>query len=168
MHNKGQEFVACRIDHYQTPTQVHVSIFAKQTDKNASTIRIERESVRQAFSGWLHCLTSVLQVHVDLVMPNARRFQHTLDLYGPVDPTTSTHTFLGTKVGRSLVKGSQLIMAQVELILAKADTRSWTFLEKTTHSSADGYNLTFGVGGRTGTVGGKQLVLSEDNKLRSS
>jgi hypothetical protein len=58
-------------------------------------------------------------------------------------------------------------MVQVELVLAKADTRSWTFLEKTTHSNAAGYNLTFGVGGRTGTVGGKEPILSEDNKLRS-
>lgn len=57
-------------------------------------------------------------------------------------------------------------MVQVELALTKADMRSWVVLEKTTHSTA-GYNLTFGVGGRTGTVGGKEPVLSEDNKLKS-
>ena len=63
-------------------------------------------------------------------------------------------------------KISQLTKRQVELVLAKADMRSWPFLEKTTHPTA-GFNLTFGVGGRTGTVGGKDLILSEDNKLRS-
>ncbi|KAF8495395.1 HSP20-like chaperone [Gautieria morchelliformis] len=130
----AEEFVSCRIDHYQTPTQVHVSIFAKQTDKDASKIRLETE-----------------KIHLDLVMPASKRFQRTLDLSGPINPTASTFMFLGTKV---------------ELVLAKADTRSWAFLEKTTHPTS-GYNLTFGVGGRTGSVGGKEPILSEDNKLRS-
>ncbi len=35
----------CRIDHYQTPTLVHVSVFAKQVDKEKSTIQIEESQV---------------------------------------------------------------------------------------------------------------------------
>jgi hypothetical protein len=84
---------------------VHVSIYAKQTDKSASTIRLDSDKVRRVLADWLRCLTSGMQVYVDLLMPAARRFQHTLDLYGPIDPTASKHTFLGTKVGRLLAKG---------------------------------------------------------------
>jgi len=55
----------------------------------------------------------------------------------------------------------------VELTLSKADTRSWLLLEKTDQPTG-GYSLTFGVGGRTGTIGGKELILSEENKLKTS
>lgn len=47
----------------------------------------------------------------------------------------------------------------------KQDVRSWTLLEKTDADLA-GITLTFGVGGRTGTVGGKEPVLDEDNKAK--
>lgn len=53
---------------------------------------------------------------------------------------------------------------QVELHLKKADTRSWTVLEKTSQNLG-GISLTFGVGGRTGTIGAKELVLDESNQL---
>ena len=44
-----------RIDHYQTPSTVHVSVFAKQVDKEKSTVRIEESQVchtvlRRSFS----------------------------------------------------------------------------------------------------------------------
>ncbi|KAF8516925.1 chord-domain-containing protein [Hysterangium stoloniferum] len=133
--SSAEELVTCRIDHYQTPSQVHVSVFAKQTDKAASVIQLEDS-----------------KVHLDLVMPASKRFKRTLDLYGPITPDASKYTFFGTKV---------------EIILEKADTRSWLLLEKTDHSTT-GYGLTFGVGGRTGTVGGKELILSEENKPRTS
>jgi hypothetical protein len=42
------------------------------------------------------------------------------------------------------------------------DTRSWVVLEKT-NQNLGGLNFTFGVGGRTGTIGGKNLVLDETN-----
>jgi hypothetical protein len=47
---------------------------------------------------------------------------------------------------------------QVELNLKKSDGRSWTLLEKTTRDLG-GFQLTFGVGGRTGTIGGKEIIV---------
>lgn len=35
----------CRIDHYQTPNTVHVTVFAKQTDKERSIVKIEETEV---------------------------------------------------------------------------------------------------------------------------
>lgn len=40
-----EEFTDCRIDHYQTPANVNVSIFAKQVDKGRSTVVFESEKV---------------------------------------------------------------------------------------------------------------------------
>lgn len=56
-------------------------------------------------------------------------------------------------------------IVEVELHLKKQDTRSWILLEKTTKDIGN-ISLTFGVGGRTGTVGAKGLVLDEANKSR--
>lgn len=53
---------------------------------------------------------------------------------------------------------------QVELILKKQDTRSWAVLEKSDRSVP--LNLTFGVGGRTGTIGAKELILDGQNASR--
>lgn len=39
------EMVECRTDHYQTPTQVIVSVFGKGADKEASSVVFEEESV---------------------------------------------------------------------------------------------------------------------------
>lgn len=78
-----EDLVDCRIDHYQTPSQVHVSVFAKQTDKVASKVELGED-----------------KVSLDLLMPGRKRFKRTIDLYGPIDPTTSKYTLLGTKVGR--------------------------------------------------------------------
>ena len=54
-------------------------------------------------------------------------------------------------------------IVEVELYLKKQDTRSWIMLEKTTKDIGN-ISLTFGVGGRTGTVGAKDPVLDEANK----
>ena len=35
----------CRIDHYQTPTEIHVSVFAKQADKERSAVKIASNEV---------------------------------------------------------------------------------------------------------------------------
>jgi len=56
---------------------------------------------------------------------------------------------------------------QVELHLQKLDGRSWTLLEKTDHDLGN-LSLTFGVGGRTGTIGAKEVVLDEQNSTRGS
>lgn len=55
------------------------------------------------------------------------------------------------------------INSQVEVILKKKDTRSWTLLEKTTRDLGN-ISLTFGVGGRTGTIGAKQAIVDESNR----
>lgn len=59
-----------------------------------------------------------------------------------------------------------MFLFKVELNLLKQDGRSWTVLEKTTQDLG-GISLTFGVGGRTGTIGGKELVLDETNRVRA-
>lgn len=88
-----------------------------------------------------------MQIHLDLYLPAFKRFRRTIELFGPIDPAASSYKFYGTKV---------------ELILKKQDNRSWTLLEKTDRDLGP-ISLTFGVGGRTGTIGGKQLVLDESN-----
>ena len=40
-----EETVKCRIDHYQTPSTVYVTVFAKQTDKGRSSVKIEENEV---------------------------------------------------------------------------------------------------------------------------
>jgi CS domain len=40
-----EETVNCRIDHYQTPSTVYVTVFAKQTDKERSGVKIEENEV---------------------------------------------------------------------------------------------------------------------------
>ena len=42
---QAEQFTECRIDHYQTPADVHVSVFAKQADKERSTVKIEGSAV---------------------------------------------------------------------------------------------------------------------------
>ena len=46
--------------------------------------------------------------------------------------------------------------------MKKRDGRSWTLLEKTDRDLGP-VSLTFGVTGRTGTVGAKEFVLDEQN-----
>ncbi len=58
------------------------------------------------------------------------------------------------------------LIHQVELILRKLDNRSWTLLEKTDRDLGH-INFTFGVGGRTGTIGAKELILDDVNKART-
>lgn len=42
---QAEETVNCRIDHYQTPSTVYVTVFAKQTDKGRSSVKIEDNEV---------------------------------------------------------------------------------------------------------------------------
>ncbi|KAF9458673.1 HSP20-like chaperone [Collybia nuda] len=90
------------------------------------------------------------QITVDLYLPGSKRFLRVIDLFGPINPAESVSQFFGTKV---------------ELHLQKSDTRSWVVLEKTTQNLGN-IALTFGVGGRTGTVGAKDVILDETNKVR--
>ncbi|KJA18561.1 hypothetical protein HYPSUDRAFT_144805 [Hypholoma sublateritium FD-334 SS-4] len=129
-----EEQVDCRIDHYQTPQQVHVSVFAKKADKERSSIKFESNKIT-----------------LDLYLPGQKRFSRTINLFGCIDSDNSSFQFFGTKV---------------ELHLQKGDGRMWTVLEKTDRDLGN-ISLTFGVGGRTGTVGGKQVILDEGNRSRS-
>ncbi|KAI6043139.1 chord-domain-containing protein [Pisolithus marmoratus] len=100
----AEHFTDCRIDHYQTPTEVHVSVFAKQADRDKSS---SYKSKRRR------------SVHLDLFLPGQKRFKRTLNLFGPVFPQESSYQFYGTKV---------------EVLLKKLDGRSWTLLEKATQN----------------------------------
>ena len=57
---------------------------------------------------------------------------------------------------------------QIEMILQKPGPASWPLLELPAPGSElpPGYALTFGVSGRTGTVGGKEIVLAAEEAGR--
>jgi len=131
-----EELVQCRIDHYQTPQTVQVSVFAKKADKEKSTVVIGEDSV-----------------DLDLFLPDHKRFTKTIKLFGPIKAEESSSTILGTKV---------------ELKLVKVDARSWNMLETPREGTPvpEGFNLTFGVGGRTGSIGAKEVILDAGNKLK--
>ncbi|KIK63602.1 hypothetical protein GYMLUDRAFT_71739 [Collybiopsis luxurians FD-317 M1] len=131
--DKTEELTTCRIDHYQTVDQVHVSVFAKKVDKERSSVNFSEQSLS-----------------IDLYLPDSKRFLKTIELFGPIAPEKSSFQVFGTKV---------------ELHLRKQDTRSWTILEKPTHDLGN-IALTFGVSGRTGTIGAKKSVLDAQNSTR--
>lgn len=56
-------------------------------------------------------------MHVDMLLPDNKRFKKTFELYGPIDAEGSTFKVLGTKV---------------EVTLAKADARSWPSVTRLT------------------------------------
>ncbi|THH11827.1 hypothetical protein EW145_g395 [Phellinidium pouzarii] len=120
--SKTEVQTTCRMDHYQTPQTVCVSIFAKQADRTRSIVNFTENEVR-----------------LDLFLPDSKRFTRSLELFGPIIPEESKYSIMGTKV---------------ELVLKKKDNRSWNILERTNHDLG-GFNLTFGVGGRTGTIGSR-------------
>ncbi|WWC60314.1 uncharacterized protein I303_102885 [Kwoniella dejecticola CBS 10117] len=133
---KKEEKIDCRLDHYQTPLQVHVSAFAKGADKEKSIVKFEQQ-----------------QLHLDLFLPANKRVTKTISLYGPINPENSTFRILGTKV---------------DIVLQKPSAISWPLLELPPPGTElpPGYALTFGVSGRTGTVGGKEIVLSPEELAR--
>lgn len=127
---QAETVTTCRIDHYQTPKNVCVSVFAKKTDKERSSVTFDEN-----------------HVYLDLFFQDSKRFERTLTLFGPIIPTESNFSILGTKV---------------ELNLVKKDNRSWNLLEQSNYDLG-GFNLTFGVGGRTGTIGAQKPILDESN-----
>jgi len=82
-----EEFVHPRIDHYQTPGEVHISVFAKQADKERSTVVFEKE-----------------RVHLDLYLHGGKRCVKALNLYSSIDPAMSRYEIKGTKVDIVLIK----------------------------------------------------------------
>jgi len=125
-----EEYVQCRSDMYQTPTQVICSVFGKGADKERSKITFEE---------W--------ELHVDLFLPSSKRFTKTYSLYGPIDGAASSYKVMGTKV---------------ELTLVKGDGRSWPSLEAPKQPGKNVSQVTFGVTGRTGSVGAKDMVYRGD------
>jgi hypothetical protein len=106
-----------------------------------------------------------VQIHFDLYLPGSKRFTRTVPLFGPVDASASSFTFFGSKVKKISQTPDHLRfsgISQVEVQLKKRDARSWTLLERTDRNLGP-LNFTFGVTGRTGTVGAKELVLDEQN-----
>lgn len=121
--SQSEEQVICRIDHYQTRDQVHMTVYARQVDKARSSILLGDDKVT-----------------LDLFLPGMKRFSRSLELFGGIDASSSSFQILGSKV---------------ELRLQKSDSRVWTVLEKTDRDLGN-IKLTFGVGGRTGTIGAKE------------
>lgn len=90
---------------------------------------------------------------LSLFLPQNKRVERTITLYGPIDPEKSAYRILGTKIDITLVKPSP---------------SSWSLLELPPPGSElpPGYALTFGVSGRTGTVGGKEIVLAPEEMAK--
>jgi hypothetical protein len=84
------------------------------------------------------------EMHVDLFLPSSKRFTKTFALYGPIDAEKSNFKIMGTKV---------------EMTLLKADGRSWPALET---GGKETSQITFGVQGRTGSVGAKEMIYRGD------
>jgi hypothetical protein len=155
-----EELVECRVDHYQTPTQVIVSVFGKQANKETSAVKFEAEAVsrflhiprrfRIAPKLMMRLPFAAMQMHVDLLLPARKRFTKSFPLYGPIDPAASTYKILGTKC---------------EITLAKADARSWPSITTLDPELAKKFQiqLAFSAGGGRGTVGAKEMILDQTN-----
>jgi hypothetical protein len=117
---------------------VHVSVFAKSADSSRSIIKFTAQ-----------------EMILDLFLPANKRVTRTITLYGPISPEECTFRILGSKV---------------EIVLKKPGAASWPLLELPAAGAElpKGYALTFGVSGRTGTVGGKEIVLSAEEAAKRS
>ncbi|EPQ30323.1 uncharacterized protein PFL1_01849 [Pseudozyma flocculosa PF-1] len=115
----GEEAVDCRMDHYETPNDVRLTVYAKNVQSERSRIAFRADAVE-----------------FDLVLPalptsasgNARRFTKTLAPFSDIDPAASS--FVVSKF-------------KVDLVLVKAQKgQSWPALER--GDKVVGYGLTFG------------------------
>ncbi|PKI82469.1 hypothetical protein MVES_003675 [Malassezia vespertilionis] len=70
-----------RIDHYETPAHVHVTVYAKNIDPAQSLIVFEHE----------HVVLSLLLAPMGSIT-EPRRFDRTLEPYAAIDPSASTYT----------------------------------------------------------------------------
>ncbi|GAA5978842.1 hypothetical protein JCM11641_003582 [Rhodosporidiobolus odoratus] len=131
-----EELVECRVDHYQTPREVIVSVFGKQANKETSSVTFEAEAM-----------------HVNLTLPSNKRFRKTFPLFGPITPSSSSYKILGTKCEITLSKADARSWPSVT---ALDPALSQNFVAQ----------LTFGATGGRGTVGGKDMVLDAANQLQ--
>lgn len=110
--------VDCRIDHYETPNDVRVTVYAKGIEMDRSKIILEEENV--TFSLALPALPA---------QPNIkRRYNRILKPYAAIDANASSFSVSRFKVDLILVK--------------QAKGESWPALER--GDQAMGYGLTFG------------------------
>lgn len=108
--------VDARVDHYETPDSVHVSVYAKRATSESS-VTIKANAIELDL--WLPALPG---------KDVPRRSQRTLKPFAPVDPAKSSFT-----IGKF----------KTEIVLAKATPGiSWPALEAS--DSVFGYGLTFG------------------------
>ncbi len=148
----------------------------RRADKERSKVVFEPQQVRSGRPLKInpvlrridyHCapLLTLAQLRLDLFLPANKRVIMSVTLYGPIDPSTSTFRILSTKVRQSSIDTDA---AQVEIVLQKSSASSWPLLELPPAGSElpPGYALTFGVSGRTGTIGGKEIVLSPEEMAR--
>ncbi|KAK9455969.1 HSP20-like chaperone [Dipodascopsis uninucleata] len=79
-------------------------------------------------------------LYLDLFHLGNKRFRTSIQLYGPIKPNESTFKVMGTKV---------------EITLSKANGLSWAGLRA---GETGAGMIRFGVSGRTGTIGGKDII----------
>jgi hypothetical protein len=164
-----EEFTECRIDHYQTPAQVHVSVFAKKADPERSSVVIEDAQVRicpvPSPGHRRHVRSTNSSTSICICPPPSGSSgpSHSSGRSTAAHPRTN---FTELRFGECHKDALALTSREVEVTLQKQDTRSWTVLEKT--DLPPGVALTFGVSGRTGTIGSKEFVLDADNRLGRS
>lgn len=82
-----------RHDFYQTPVQVHASLYLKKVDKEKSKIRFRDDGVG---------------LELDLKTADEKRYQADVPLYGKINPEKSSFAIKGTKVDLTLVKADGL------------------------------------------------------------
>lgn len=82
---------------------------------------------------------------LDLFHQGSKRFKTELQLFGPIIPEKSKYKIMGTKV---------------ELTLAKGNGLSWSGLRA---GEAGAGMIRFGVSGRTGTIGGKEIIYRDQS-----
>lgn len=113
----GEESIDCRMDHYETPNDVRLTVYAKAVEADKSSIEFNEESV--TFSLLLPPLNG---------SSRARRFQKVLKPFAPISPADSSFNITKFKVDLVLTK--------------KQKGQSWPCLES--GDRVIGYGLTFG------------------------
>ena len=69
------------------------TVYAKKCDKDRSTVTFEAG-----------------RAHLDLYLPDSKRFKRTLELYGPIKPDSSSYKIYGTKVRAIVISNILLIV----------------------------------------------------------
>lgn len=103
-NSQTEELVDCRIDWYQTQTNVILSIFAK--NKEDTKVDFTADSVS-----------------VDIKMKGNKRFKKTFPLFTTIDPEASKFAVLSTKLEINLKKTSGISWAD---LYPNSEVKTWT------------------------------------------